>query len=247
MAGTPGAQRNTGRLAVEEDGVENPASDRLAAVKRQAGAMSISRGGLVCCLGVVLLGGPCGWAGAEKASASTVDPVPMASGTAGSPALRSTPGDSWKRYVSEKGRFSVYLPGTPEESSQEEVFGELGKSRSYTISSFDQNGIYTVTHTVIPSFPANNRAAALAVIEGAAAGISETLKKDGISIRKTSNIDLGKTPGKELQFDTPIGESVVRLHLSGDILYVLVCLTRKDSDASESRRNFLDTFRITEP
>jgi hypothetical protein len=211
MAVTPGAQRNANRLAVEEDGAENPAHGRLAAVKRHPGAMSISRSGLVCCLGVVLLGGSCGWGLAAKASASTVDPVPTASGTAGSPALRSTPGDAWKRYVSERGRFSVYLPGTPEESSQEETFGNLGKSRSYTISSFDQNGIYTVTHTVIPSFPANNRGAALAVIEGAAAGISETLKKDGISIRKTTNIDLGTTPGKELEFDTPIGESIVRV------------------------------------
>lgn len=224
--------------------MENPAHGRLAAVTRQAGAMSISRRGLVCCLGVVLLGCSCGWGLAAKASASTVDPVPTASGT---PALRSTPGEAWKRFVSERGRFSVYLPGTPEESSQEETFGNLGKSRSYTISSFDQNGIYTVTHTVIPSFPANHRAAALAVIEGAAAGISETLKKDGITIRKTTNIDLGTTPGKELEFDTPIGESIVRVHVSRDILYVLVCLTRKDSDASESRRHFLDTFRITEP
>lgn len=247
MAGTPGGHQNIGSLSVEEDCPQKPAPGRLAEVERQGGATTIPRSGLLCCLGALLLGGSSGWDLAAKAAASTVDAVAMASGAAGSPALRSSPGDSWKRYVSERGRFSVYLPGTPEESSQEETFGNLGKSRSYTISSFDKNGIYTVTHTVIPSFPANHRAAALAVIEGAAAGISETLKKDGIIIRKTTNIDLGTTPGKELEFDTPIGESIVRVHVSRDILYVLVCLTRKDSDASESRRNFLDTFRITEP
>jgi len=148
--------------------------------------------------------------------------------------------------VSERGRFSVYLPGTPEESSQEETFGDLGKSRSYSISSFDKDGMYIVTHTVIPSFPVNNRAVALAAIEGVAAGISEVLKKDGVPIRKSSNINLGTAPGKEMEFDTLIGVSIVRIFISRDILYVLVCLTRKDSDASESRRKFLDTFRITE-
>ena len=39
----------------------------------------------------------------------------------------------------------------------------------------------------------------------------------------------------------------VRVYLKNNILYVLACLTRKDSDPSESCLNFLDSFRVSDP
>lgn len=39
----------------------------------------------------------------------------------------------------------------------------------------------------------------------------------------------------------------VRVYLKNNILYVLACLTRKDSDPAESCRKFLDSFRVSDP
>jgi len=153
---------------------------------------------------------------------------------------------SWKRHVSAEGRYSVILPGNPEESSEETTFGELGKSRSYSVTAFDADGLYTVEHTPMPASLPKSREAAFAVVEGVAAGIREAAIKEGLSIRRSSNTLMGTAPGKEMEIGGPFFEIALRVYLKNNILYVLTCLTRKDSDPAASCRKFLDSFRVSD-
>ena len=85
------------------------------------------------------------------------------------------------------------------------------------------------------------------MVEGVAAGIREAAIKEGFSIRRRSNTLMGTAPGKEMDIAGPLFEIAVRVYMKNHILYVLACLTRKDSDPSESCLNFLDSFRVSDP
>jgi hypothetical protein len=98
----------------------------------------------------------------------------------------------------------------------------------------------------MPASLPKSREAAFGVVEGVAAGIRESSIKEGLSIRRSSNTLMGTAPGKEMDIGGPLFEIAVRVYMKNNILYVLTCLTRKDSDPAESCRKFLDSFSVSD-
>jgi hypothetical protein len=182
----------------------------------------------------------------SRAEASPPTSLHQANPTGRSASLPLQTDSSWKRHVSAEGRYSVFLPGNPEETSEETTLGEFGKSRKYTVTAFDADGLYTVEHIPMPASLPKSRETAFAVVEGVAAGIREAVIKEGLSIRRSSNTLMGTAPGKEMEIGGPFGEMAVRVYLKNNILFVLTCLTRKDSDPAASCKKFLDSFRVSD-
>ena len=149
-------------------------------------------------MGSWAIGGPI-----SRAESSRPASLHQARPTGRSASLPLQTESGWKRHVSAEGRYSVLLPGNPEQTSEETTFGELGKSRTYTVTAFDAAGVYTVGHTPMPASLQKSHETAFGVVEGVSAGIREALIKEGFSIRRSSNTLMGTAPGKEMETEVP--------------------------------------------
>jgi hypothetical protein len=144
---------------------------------------------------------------------------------------------SWKTFTSEPGKFSVLLPGTPEEKSTSEKTAVGGIEAHFFTVEVNRKTAFTIVYNDYPG--SAEFTSPQAVLEGAEKGALDGAKAD-----YESNIKLGSHTGREFGFHR--GEFVVksRVFLFGHRLYQLISVHADASPHPEDVAKFMDSFSV---
>ena len=139
---------------------------------------------------------------------------------------------SWKEVYSSKGKFTINMPGTPQEETEKD--GSV--SSSYTLKSDSE--YYQVGYFDFSGFGEPTPAQVNELLELAP---SKYLESSGVKLSGIRNITLAGNPGKE--FDFGINAQLAgkgRVYFSKNRLYLLVVVTPEQANAA----NFFNSFRL---
>jgi len=141
---------------------------------------------------------------------------------------------SWKKVSSSVGKFTVNMPGTPQEETGKDKNGSV--SSSYTLKSDSE--YYQVGYFDFSGFGEPTPAQVNELLELAP---SKYLESSGVKLSGIRNITLAGNPGKE--FDFGINAQLAgkgRVYFSKNRLYLLVVVTPEQANAA----NFFNSFRL---
>jgi hypothetical protein len=145
----------------------------------------------------------------------------------------------FKEFSSKDGRFKILMPGTPKEQTQKAVGVDV---KLYMVET--RQGAYMASYADMP-VPTNESDEQIQTrLDGARDG---SVRNVNAKLLSTSNITLGKCPGRSYDAELPGGKGVVRgnIYMSGTRLYqVMVVGTKSFVDSADSKK-FLDSFAIT--
>jgi hypothetical protein len=147
---------------------------------------------------------------------------------------------AWETFISAEGKFSVEMPGTPREGSQEIDLGVLG---TVPMVSFAVNRVvieYTASYIDYPASAVSGRDVS-EMLQGAFAGVAGSNQIAGQEL-----IDVQGNPGLQGEFAHPSGYAWYKAVLVENRLYQLIAIaTNREASEADARR-FLDSFRITD-
>ncbi|HEV2132722.1 MAG TPA: hypothetical protein VGR47_00530 [Terracidiphilus sp.] len=166
-------------------------------------------------------------------------PAPQQPATTSTPAAASSPDTDMQPFTSAEGRFSIDLPGTPQQSAKPLALQGGGAStlHQFWVDIENDNITYMVIYNDYPP-------------DYATASPEELLQtmRDGVVRDKklTSDvpIDLYSTPGRAFTaLDKDGWQYAVHQFLDGSRLYQLIVVNNKDHPAARTEQ-FLNSFRI---
>ena len=154
--------------------------------------------------------------------------------------------DTWQKFSSEEGAFSINLPGTPvEQVVSVETETSPMEYHLFLLDTFGRDGIaYTVAYSDYPDsvlqadFPDSIfnevRDRTVAKLEG--------------ELTDDREIALGKNPGRKIRVQTTDGEFYIDFHLFmvGSRFYQVIVETARDKSASEEIQKCFDSFKLIE-
>lgn len=154
----------------------------------------------------------------------------------------------WKNFSHADGRFSVMMPGTPEQSSYDmPIPSGTMKFISSMVDLPDQAKVFAVIYVDYPPGPADgDEVTAHKVIEKYVAGAA---KKRKAEMQQNSKIKLGNYPGQEYLFTIPENgdKSMWRLCFVQNRLYQLFFTwSPKRGDSSAEAERFLNSFKVAD-
>ncbi len=166
------------------------------------------------------------------------------SGTVLSTRTLLTPQPAWTEFTSTEGRFSVWMPGAPNQQTQP-VTTDSGSIDLIVFTAEDRSGGYAVMYSDFPGgvSPANANAVLETTMQGGVSNMQGTLLRQ-------SNITLRGYAGREIQVDVPAQNSqpasllTARYYLVDNRLYQLLVITHKDQPTSDALRKFFDSFNL---
>jgi Protein of unknown function (DUF1559) len=147
------------------------------------------------------------------------------------PVKAATP-KGWEELTSKDGRFSVWLPGTPELKGGGKVFVAPLKTNQV---------VFLVQFEDVPAV--DLKKGHDQVFNDKLRELTATFK--GATMTKETAITLGKHPGKEQEF--AVGDkaaSIVRLYLVEDRVYVLIAVGPEVAAAAQDIRTFFGSFKL---
>jgi len=139
---------------------------------------------------------------------------------------------SWKEVYSSKGKFTINMPGTPQEETEKD--GSV--SSSYTLKS--DSGYYRVGYFDLSELGKLTPDQVNQLLELAP---SKFVESTGAKLSGIRNITLAGNPGKEFNFG--INPQIVgkgRVYVSNNKLYLLVVVTPEPANVE----NFFNSFRL---
>ena len=139
---------------------------------------------------------------------------------------------SWKKVYSSVGKFTVNMPGTPQEETEKD--GSV--SSSYTLKS--DSGYYRVGYFDLSELGKLTPDQVNQLLELAP---SKFVESTGAKLSGIRNITLAGNPGKEFNFG--INPQIVgkgRVYVSNNKLYLLVVVTPEPANVE----NFFNSFRL---
>ncbi|BAU10518.1 hypothetical protein LEP3755_10020 [Leptolyngbya sp. NIES-3755] len=143
----------------------------------------------------------------------------------------------WKRFTSQRGRFSIVMPGTPKERKE-------GNLTLFELLRDDERVRYSVSYLDLPVTPGNDKKLQNEVFEGVRRGAA----KDQAELISFRTIQLGSFPGREMNFKLP--DDMVarwRVYLVNRRAYFVSVTTTKDNQErglATSINVFLSSFRL---
>jgi hypothetical protein len=153
------------------------------------------------------------------------------------------PVNSWKKFASDEGKFSVWFPGTPEETAQplHNLIGEID-AHSFVVKA-DIQDFYAVVYGDIPPTvdlqdPSNLFDKAQAM---------EANQNGSGKIVFQQEIKLKDYPGREFEFAAGGKANYsgrIRIFLVGRRLYVLTIVFLTANPHLEDRENFFNSFKL---
>jgi hypothetical protein len=186
-------------------------------------------------------GSPTATTGSTAAATATLatSAEPTAEATQGG--TSSTDGD-WKTFTSQEGKFSVDMPGTPEEDNQT-TSTELGDLTLHSFSLAGNGPEYAVIYTDYPEAVASANPAD--ILNGAITGAAQ-----GSEVMNQTTIDVQGHPGVQGEFENSAGANYVwyKAIMANERQYQLIVATSqqaKDQYEDEAIR-FLDSFKLTD-
>ena len=153
---------------------------------------------------------------------------------------------AWGEYSSEKGGFSILLPGIPEEQT-ETVSTALGDIRlTILMAQPDETAIYFVSYS---DYPAEAVSATDPDSLLASAMISTVDSQNG-TLGGYYKIALVGRPGLAFSADVKIeGRDAIlraRNYIVGNRLYQVFAMAYREADSTEDMSRFLGSFRLAE-
>src|ERR1044071_10506597 len=69
----------------------------------------------------------------------------------------SQPAAGWRQFTSQRGHFSVVMPGTPQEQTTEQEFPVVGKGIVHLFGLTEPAGVYLATYVEVPGLAQQNQ------------------------------------------------------------------------------------------
>ena len=156
-------------------------------------------------------------------------PTPLPGGT--------TPSSTWARFSSEQGRFSVLMPGTPEESN-DTVQSDHGPYTTHMFILRSQGNVFVVGWVDYdPSFKFNLQTELEANRDNFVKGIKGTLVE-------SRSVKIDGYQALEFTAETPTRVFRSRVYMVGRRPYQIIVGSQKGTDDSENVNKFLDSFKV---
>jgi hypothetical protein len=165
----------------------------------------------------------------QPTAAATSEAIPTSGG--------GDTGGNWQTFTSQDGKFSVELPGKPQEGSRSIPVG-TDTMELHTFSLGTSKESYTMTFSDYPASIMQTSAATL--LEGALTGVVG----QGTLVDKQS-ITVDGNPGIQAEFEVPgTGYSWYKALFVEERMYQLIVIAQnKDATAQDAKR-FLDSFEL---
>ncbi len=154
--------------------------------------------------------------------------------------------DNWKEFISEEGRFSVLLPGTPKEVVHE-IDSPFGKSRGhyFNLTTFADFGF---SYTQFP-LAVENPELAKRLLDRARDGLLATLEG---KLSEEKEISLDGHPGRFIKAELASGDTYRhKVFIVGSRSYQIVFISRDKgappavlSYHDSAAKKFLDSFKL---
>jgi len=143
-----------------------------------------------------------------------------------------------RTFTSTEGRFSVLLPGDPQQSSQQIAFKDGGSATLYQfwVEQENDNVTYMVMYNDYPAEYANGPAKDVLAATRDGAIQDKTLTSD-------TAIDLNGVPGRAFTVYDADWNYSIHQFLAGKRLYQLIVVSSKDHPAGQAEE-FMNSFRI---
>lgn len=151
----------------------------------------------------------------------------------------------WKDFTSEAGKFSVQMPGVPEEKTQPVNVAKLGNVNMFTYTLEQSDGAYMAAYNDYPM--------------GLFAQVSPDKVLDGARDGAVGNVEGGKLvseqkitidgyPGRDIVAEGTKGSITfvikARIYLVNYRLYQCMAILQKDKSSSIDAAKFLDSFKL---
>lgn len=151
----------------------------------------------------------------------------------------------WKDFKSEAGKFSVQLPGVPEEKTQPVNVAKLGNVNMFTYTLEQSDGAYMAAYN---DYPAGLFAQVSTdkVLDGARDGAVGNMQ--GGKLISEQKIAIGNYPGRDIVAEGAQGNMTfvvkARVYLVNYRLYQVMAIMPKDKSSSIDAAKFLDSFKL---
>ena len=153
--------------------------------------------------------------------------------------------DEWKTYSSKDGRFSVLMPGKPQEQTQEVKAPEGKLSVHLLFSALDRDRVIFVSYSDVPAKAIEGKQDTF--LDSTVKGNVNSLKGKLLSAKKIE-VGKGKRPGRDVLIDLPDKKQMYRsrIVLSGQRLFQVVALGSEEFVKGKDVGQYLDSFKIGE-
>jgi len=154
--------------------------------------------------------------------------------------------DSWQKFSSEEGAFSIKLPGAPlEQVATVDTDAGPVEFHLFILDTFGRDGIaYTVAYSDYPD----------SVMQaGAPDSIFNEVRDRALAklqgeLTSDLEVTLGEHPGREIRIQTTDGEFYIDFHLYmvGTRFYQVIVETHRDKSTSPEIQKCFDSFKLIE-
>ncbi|MCU0541658.1 MAG: tetratricopeptide repeat protein [Oscillatoriaceae cyanobacterium Prado104] len=169
--------------------------------------------------------------------ASCIEPLAVQAQT---PQKLASEAETWQEFVSDRGGFSVLMPGKPTETIKPaNPQDNSGEEREFLLEMEDGNLVYYISYTDLPTF---SNQLNLNQIDGMFNAARDAAVKGGRLI-KESNLTLNEYQGRELEIEGTNGLRIkARMYWVEPRLYLLMVVTSTNFTPDSDR--FLNSFRL---
>lgn len=147
----------------------------------------------------------------------------------------------FKEFTSQEGGFSVLMPGTPEEQTEQvDTLNELIDMHNFAASKGDVGYIVTYGDFPFSVTRVNTPEKLLKDLQNSVMGFGK-----GVQLEE-KDITLGGYPGKELKVESADGKYIIyhRMYMVGERLYQVLASAPKGQESSKDIPEFLDSFKL---
>lgn len=153
---------------------------------------------------------------------------------------------AWKEFSSEKGKFSVMVPGEPEEKTEPVNLPKIGTVNMITYTVEQRDGAYMATYADYP-YGLFQQTTPDKVLDGVGEGMARGSATDG-KVVSEQRITVGENPGRDLVIEgTRQNVKFImkaRIALVSHRLYQIAAVMPKDQSTSIDAAKFLDSFKL---
>jgi len=157
------------------------------------------------------------------------------------PTLVVADDSKWKEYKSKEGKFTVLMPGTPMEQTQE-AKTPAGAVKVHMALVIAGDDVYLIGHNTIPG--GTKTYDVEKGLDGARTNASKQFGK--VDSEKKLTLGKAKHPGREVLFIKGDTGARVRYYVFNDALYQIVVAGKVDVIKGDDATKFLDSFKAEE-